>query len=128
MVYEDGTKKQLLKRISQQGNFKNIALSVARRHQKLMCTFLNSDDFFGKMKVKSDGMLYSCMCILYIAGWQNILLYCTCIPFHVYIGEGFIQTLLSHEPEWIQESFMSYFPMADIRTISLTRYLHYICI
>lgn len=39
-------KNSYFKRIAQLGNFKNIALSVARRHQKLMCAFINSEDFF----------------------------------------------------------------------------------
>lgn len=50
-------KNSYFKRIAQQGNFKNIALSVARRHQKLMCAFLNSDDFFEKELIKSNGTL-----------------------------------------------------------------------
>ena len=29
-------------------NFKNIALSVAKRHQRLMCSYLNEKDFFEK--------------------------------------------------------------------------------
>ena len=45
-------KNSYFKRIAQQGNFKNIALSVARRHQKLMCAFLNSDNFFEKELIK----------------------------------------------------------------------------
>ena len=47
-------KNSYLKRIVQQGNFKNIALSVARCHQKLMCVFLDSDDFFEKELIKSN--------------------------------------------------------------------------
>ena len=50
-------KNSYFKRIAQQGNFKNIALSVARRHQKLMCAFLNSDDFFEKELIKSNSTL-----------------------------------------------------------------------
>ena len=50
-------KNSYFKRIAQQGNFKNIALSVAKRHQKLMCAFLNSDDFFEKEITKYNGML-----------------------------------------------------------------------
>lgn len=49
-------KNSYFKRVAQQGNFKNIALSVARRHQKLMCALLQSDDFFEKAMVKSKGM------------------------------------------------------------------------
>jgi len=49
-------KNSYFKRIAQQGNFKNIALNVAHRHQKLMCAILQSDDFFDKALVKSNGM------------------------------------------------------------------------
>ena len=45
MVHENGGKKQLLQKIAQQGYFKNIILSVARRHQKLMCALLSDADF-----------------------------------------------------------------------------------
>ena len=49
-------KNSYFKRIAQQGNFKNIALSVARRHQKLMCAYLNSDNFFEREIIKSSDM------------------------------------------------------------------------
>ena len=49
-------KNSYFKNISRQGNFKNIALSVARRHQKLMCAILNDADFFGKMIIKPQSM------------------------------------------------------------------------
>ena len=49
-------KNSYFKRIAQQGNFKNIALSVARRHQKLMCALLHDNDFFDKAMNKSIGM------------------------------------------------------------------------
>jgi len=49
-------KNSYFKRISQQGNFKNIALSVAKRHQRLMCANLNSSDFFEKDIIKSAGI------------------------------------------------------------------------
>jgi len=52
-------KNSYFKRIAQQGNFKNIALSVARRHQKLMCALLQEDDFFNKTINKSIGMCRS---------------------------------------------------------------------
>jgi len=51
-------KNSYFKKISQQGNFKNIALSVAKRHQRLMCANLNSTDFFEKDIIKSAGMIY----------------------------------------------------------------------
>ena len=49
-------KNSYFKNIARQGNFKNIALSVARRHQKLMCAILNDADFFGKMIIKPQSM------------------------------------------------------------------------
>ena len=49
-------KNSYFKRIAQQGNFKNIALSVARRHQKLMCALLHGDDFFEKAMITSNSM------------------------------------------------------------------------
>lgn len=49
-------KNSYFKRIAQQGNFKNIALSVAKRHQKLMCALLHSEDFFELEMVKPNGM------------------------------------------------------------------------
>jgi len=48
-------KNSYFKKIAQQGNFKNISLSVARRHQKLMCALIHDDDFFEKMMSKSNG-------------------------------------------------------------------------
>ena len=55
-------KNSYFKKIAQQGNFKNIALSVARRHQKLMCAILNDADFFGKMIIRPDGGMYTHIC------------------------------------------------------------------
>lgn len=47
-------KHNFLKRIAQQqGNFKNVPLSVAKRHQKLMCALLNNA---GKSIITSSGM------------------------------------------------------------------------
>jgi len=46
-------KNSYFKKIAQQGgSFKKIALSVAKRHQRLMCANLTSEDF-GKKFVKS---------------------------------------------------------------------------
>ena len=39
-------KNSYFKRIAQIGNFKNIALSVARRHQKFACAQLNCHNYF----------------------------------------------------------------------------------
>lgn len=50
-------KHNFFKRIAQQqGNFKNVPLSVAKRHQKLMCALLNNADFLGKSISTSSGM------------------------------------------------------------------------
>ena len=51
-------KNSYFKKIAQHGNFKNISLSVAKRHQRLMCANLTSDDFFGKQIVKSGIYMY----------------------------------------------------------------------
>jgi len=48
-------KNSYFKRISQQGNFKNIALSVAKHHQRLMCALLLNDDFFELEMIKPNG-------------------------------------------------------------------------
>ena len=51
-------KHSFFKRIAQQqGNFKNVPLSVAKRHQRLMCALLNNADFFDKSIILSSGML-----------------------------------------------------------------------
>lgn len=50
-------KHNYFKRIAQQGNFKNIALSVAKRHQKLICAILNDTDYFENSIILSNGML-----------------------------------------------------------------------
>lgn len=63
-------KNSYFKRAAQIGNFKNIALSVANRHQRLMCALLNSTDFFNKSVEKLPSKLifisitiqYSCLC------------------------------------------------------------------
>ena len=39
-------KNSYFKRIAQIGNFKNIALSVARHHQKFVCAPLNCHSYF----------------------------------------------------------------------------------
>jgi len=48
-------KNSYFKKIAQQGNFKNISLSVARHHQKLTCALIHDDDFFEKLMSKSNG-------------------------------------------------------------------------
>jgi len=57
-------KNSYFKRIAQQGNFKNISLSVAKRHQKLMCALLQSDDFFENALDKSNGKYIYVLCDL----------------------------------------------------------------
>lgn len=47
-------KNSYFKKIGQQGNFKNIALSVAKRHQRLMCANLTCNDFF-EMQIVTSG-------------------------------------------------------------------------
>jgi hypothetical protein len=44
-------------RIAQLGNFQNIALSVARQHQKLVCAYLNDMNFFGRLVSKLSSKL-----------------------------------------------------------------------
>jgi len=70
-------KNSYFKRIAQQGNFKNIALSVARRHQKLMYALLQSDDFFEKKVEISTGMC--------ISGY-NIILCELCCAYIIHSG------------------------------------------
>ena len=50
-------KNSYFKRMAQIGNFKNIPLSVARRHQKFICAHLNADDYFGNtLNIGPKGM------------------------------------------------------------------------
>ena len=41
-------KNSYFKRIAQSGNYKNITFSVANRHQRLMCSYIQEDDFFNQ--------------------------------------------------------------------------------
>lgn len=41
-------KNSYFKRIAQISNFKNIAYSVTKRHQRLLCSYLQCSDFFGR--------------------------------------------------------------------------------
>ena len=50
-------KHNWFKKIAQIGNFKNIALSLARRHQRLMCLYLNQEDFFGNHPIHGPSLL-----------------------------------------------------------------------
>ena len=63
-------KNAYLKQIAKIGNFKNIAYSVARRHQRLICAYLQGkfftyDDLVcGPCKLTINYVLYSaCVCI-----------------------------------------------------------------
>ena len=38
------------------GNFKNVPYSVAKRHQQLMCSYLQCEDFFERKVIKSPGI------------------------------------------------------------------------
>jgi hypothetical protein len=44
-------KNSYFKRVAQIGNFKNIAFSVAKRHQRLACAYLQSTTFFSEYEV-----------------------------------------------------------------------------
>ena len=46
------------KRVAQIGNYKNVPLSVAKRHQRLMCSYLTGDDFFGQKADTGPGILF----------------------------------------------------------------------
>jgi len=59
-------KNSYLKWVAQQGNFKNIALSVAWCHQILMCAFHQCEDFFDKTREKSNGMQLQLFLTLYV--------------------------------------------------------------
>ena len=39
-------KNHYIKEIARITNFKNVPLSVAKRHQRLLCTYLQGDSFF----------------------------------------------------------------------------------
>jgi len=60
-------KNSYFKRAAQLGNFKNIALSVANRHQRLMCALLNSSDFFDKsMERPSSKFIHMSIYVQYV--------------------------------------------------------------
>ena len=46
-------KNSYFKGVAQIGNLKNIALSVARRHQKLLCAHLQAENFFSYDELES---------------------------------------------------------------------------
>ena len=52
-------KNSYFKQIAQIGNFKNIAYTVTKRHQRLMCSYVHSDNF--SLTTESGPGKYSCM-------------------------------------------------------------------
>lgn len=52
---------QILKHVAQIGNFKNVALSVAKRHQRLLCSYLADEDFFGQRGDSGPGGIFGIM-------------------------------------------------------------------
>ena len=52
-----------LKRIVQLGNFRNIAFSVAKCHQRLACAYLQSTRFFSEYEVGPSNNRYHIRCL-----------------------------------------------------------------
>ena len=101
-------KNSYFKRVAQIGNFKNIALTVARRHQKLVCAYLNDKNFFGKLIFKSSRKL---VFILWVA-----LIYLV-IPS---IDEA--ENALSSEDTCVQEGVLTHIPMFNVHEQLVSRY------
>jgi hypothetical protein len=51
-------KNSYFKRIAMIGNFKNVAFSVAKRHQRLMCSYVNGSDFFRTKATIGPGIVF----------------------------------------------------------------------
>ena len=49
-------KNSYMKRAAQSSNFKNVPYTVAKRHQRLLCAYLQSGNFFDKMLEYGPGM------------------------------------------------------------------------
>ncbi len=49
-------KNSYFKQIAQGSNFKNVPYTVARRHQRLLCAYLQSSDFFDEEVTCGPGM------------------------------------------------------------------------
>jgi len=119
MVHEMEAKNSYFKRIAQQGNFINIALSVARRHQKLMCALLHDENFFEKAIVKSNGTVYR----PHECNNNNFVLF-----------KAQYQRLLSAEPSWIKQPLQSFLSANNLQETTTIRYnipylvVYYICI
>lgn len=64
-------KNSYFKRIGQIGNFKNLPLSIARRHQKLLCAYLQGP-FFDFDEVESGPCKYRLCCRL-IGQLENLI-------------------------------------------------------
>ena len=99
-------KNSYIKRIAQLGNFKNIPLSVARRHQKLMCSFINSNDFFER-SVSSACSEFCLVKLIFII-----------------LFLGHYSSTLSHEAEDIQDEIMMNLPNLDRTETKLCRYIY----
>ena len=50
-------KNAYFKRAAQSSNYKNVAYSVAKRHQRLLCGHLRSEIFFDRVLESGPGML-----------------------------------------------------------------------
>ena len=74
-------KNAYFKSAAQCSNFKNVAYSVARRHQRLLCGYLQSKNFFDKELELGPGK-YTCTC--------NIVVSFTCIYIHASTGQLYI--------------------------------------
>ena len=48
-------KHNYFKKVAQVGNFKNIAYSLAHRHQRLLCSYIQEDDFFSTKAESGPG-------------------------------------------------------------------------
>ena len=102
-------KNSYIKKIAQLGNFKNIPLSVARRHQKLMCAFINSSDFFERSI--SSACSEFCLVKLIIISFL-----------------GDYSSTLSHETQNIQDEIMMNLPNLDRTETTLYRYIYLILV
>ena len=49
-------KNYYFKKVGKVGNFKNVAYTVATRHQRLMCAYLHDDEFFSSILEHGPGM------------------------------------------------------------------------
>lgn len=54
-------KNHYFKKIATTSNFVNIAFTVAKRHQHLLCSYLQSKTFFDQKFECGPGIIQSCM-------------------------------------------------------------------